>query len=92
MFRDDGGQGKDEDGSKGGGIEEDDTDRLCQRVRALIDIVNHKFKELSRTYSIDHAIWKDAEVARAYHHLGEEHKLFVIFTSKYTKQYSCRHN
>ena len=61
----------------------------CGRWKRLVDLVNHKMRELARGYSLDHSQWKNPHVEHAYNTISKDHEMFVSIFNSYFEQNEC---
>lgn len=61
----------------------------CGRWKRLVDLVNHKMKELARGYKLDHAQWKNAQVEHAHNTVSQDHAVFMSSFNDYFANNEC---
>lgn len=61
----------------------------CGRWKRLVDLVNHKMRELGRGYDLDHARWKNPQVGHAYDTVSKDHSVFMSTFNGYFEANEC---
>ena len=61
----------------------------CGRWKRLVDLVNHKMRELVRGYNLDHSRWKNPQVEHAYNTVSKDHKMFTSTFNSYFANNEC---
>ena len=61
----------------------------CGRWKRLVDLVNHKMRDLARGYELDHARWKNPQVGHAYDTMSKDHSVFVSTFNGYFEAHEC---
>ncbi|MDE3270302.1 MAG: hypothetical protein OYH77_08500 [Pseudomonadota bacterium] len=61
----------------------------CGRWKVVVDLVNHKMKELMRGYKLDHATWKNPQVEHGFDTVSKDHAMFASTFNSYFADNEC---